>query len=284
NRNRSVEWAERAVTESEAFTADEARAHGLIDVIAPDRDTLLAALHGRTITRFDGTRTTLHVRDTEVQRVERTFAERLLTVIADPQVAYLLLMAGAIALLIELTSPGLVVPGVAGALSLLLGLYGMSVLPVSAVGALLIAAAFGLFVAEVFVTSYGLLATAGIASFVVGSLILVDAPVPELRIGPEVIVPVAVVLAGFTALLAIRAVRSRRLRPRSGVEAMIGELGQVVVGIAPDQEGKVFVHGEYWTATATCALPEGTKVRVQALDGLRLHVVPAHVPTQGVTP
>jgi membrane-bound serine protease (ClpP class) len=198
-----------------------------------------------------------------------------LTVIADPQVAYLLLMIGAIGLLVELTSPGLIVPGIAGALALLLGLYGLSVLPVSLIGALLIAAALGLLVAEVFVTSYGLLATAGIAAFVVGSLMLVDAPVPELRIGPEVVIPVAVVLAAFTALVAMRAVRSRRLRPRSGVEAMIGELGQVIVGIDPDHEGKVFVHGEYWIATSAQVLPEGAKVRVEAVDGLRLQVGPA---------
>lgn len=274
-RNRPVEWAEQAVLESAAFTAGEARAHGLIDVIAVDRDALVHALHGRTITRFDGTRLTLDLRDAEVGPVERTFAENLLKVIADPQVAYLLLMIGALGLLIELTSPGLVVPGIAGALSLLLGLYGLSILPVSLIGALLIAAAFGLLVAEVFVTSYGLLATAGIAAFVVGSLMLVDAPVPELRIGPEVVIPVAVVLAAFTALVAIRAVRSRRLRPRSGVEAMIGEHGQVVAGIDPDHDGKVFVHGEYWAATSAQALPEGAKVRVEAVDGLRLRVAPA---------
>jgi membrane-bound serine protease (ClpP class) len=274
-RNRPVEWAERAVLASAAFTADEARAHGLIDVIAVDREALLDALHGRTITRFDGTQMTLHVRDAEVGPVERTFAERVLTVIADPQVAYLLLMIGAIGLLVELTSPGLIVPGIAGALALLLGLYGLSVLPVSLIGALLIAAALGLLVAEVFVTSYGLLATAGIAAFVVGSLMLVDAPVPELRIGPEVVIPVAVVLAAFTALVAMRAVRSRRLRPRSGVDAMIGEFGQVIVGIDPDHEGKVFVHGEYWIATSAQVLPEGAKVRVEAVDGLRLQVGPA---------
>lgn len=274
-RGRSVEWAERAVLESAAFTADEARARRLIDLIAADRGALLVALDGRTITRFDGSTRTLDLDRAEVVALGRTFAERLLAVIADPQIAYLLLTAGAIGILIELASPGLGVPGVAGALSLLLGLYGLSVLPVNVVGALLVAAGLGLLVAEVFVTSYGLLAAAGLAGFVLGSLMLVDAPVPELRIGPELVLPVAAVLAGLVGLLLVRALRSRRLRVQSGIEAMIGEEGQVVGAIDPGRDGKVFVHGELWIATAAQPLPEGARVRVEALDGLRLRVSPA---------
>jgi membrane-bound serine protease (ClpP class) len=276
-RGRSAAWAEKAVRESAAFTADEARARQLIDLIAADRDALLQALDGKTITRFDRRTETLHLRGAEVVPLGRTFAERLLAVIADPQIAYLLLMIGAIGLMIELTSPGLGVPGIGGALSLLLGFYGLSVLPVNVVGALLMVAGLGLLVAEVFVTSYGLLAVAGIAGFVLGSLMLVDAPIPELQIGPEVVLPAAAVLAGLTALLALRAVRSRRLRPQTGVEAMIGEPGEVVDPIAPDHDGKVFVHGERWGATSAQPLPEGARVRVDAVDGLRLWVSPAAV-------
>lgn len=276
-RDRSVAWAEKAVLESAAFTADEARGHRLIEWVVADRDALLQALDGTTLTRFDGSTQRLHLQGAEVVPLGRTFAERLLAVIADPQVAYLLLMVGAIGLLVELTNPGAVVPGLAGALSLLLGLYGFSVLPVNVAGALLIAAGLGLLVGEVFVTSYGLLAVAGIVSFVVGSLMLVDTPVPELQIGPEVVLPVAVVLAGITALLVVRAVRSRGLRPQAGVEAMIGEAGEVVAGIAPDHDGKVFVHGETWAATSAQPLPEGAKVRVEAIDGLRLRVAPVQI-------
>jgi membrane-bound serine protease (ClpP class) len=273
-RKRSVAAAAAAVVESASYTAEEARARGLIDVIAVDHQRLLEELDGRTITRFDGRRQTLQLRGAQVVAVERTLAERVLTVIAAPQVAYLLLMLGAIALLIELMNPGLFVPGIAGAISLLLGMYGLSVLPVNVSGALLIVAGLGLLVAEVFVTSYGLLAVAGLASFVVGSLILVDAPVPELQIGPEVVVPVAVVLAALVAFLAVRAVRSRRIRTQTGTEAMIGERGRVVDAIEPAHDGKVFVHGEYWTATAAQAVAEGASVRVDAIDGLRLRVSP----------
>jgi membrane-bound serine protease (ClpP class) len=277
-RGRPVAWAEKAVLESAAYAADEAHAHRLIDLIAADRGALLEALHGRTVTRFDGSTRTLDLRGAEQVPLGRTFAERLLTVIADPQIAYLLLMVGAIGLLIELTNPGAIVPGVGGALSLLLGIYGLSILPVSVVGGLLIAAGLGLLIAEVFATTYGLLAIAGIASFVVGSLMLVDAPVPELRIGPAVVIPTAAVLAGLTALLAVRAVRSRRLRPRAGVEAMIGAPGEVVAAIVPGPGGTVFVHGERWDALSAQPLPAGTPVRVDALDGLRLWVSPALAP------
>jgi len=273
-RKRSVAPAEKAVLESASFTADEARTQGLVDLIATDRASLLEQLDGRTITRFDGQRQTLQLRGAQVVTIERTFAERVLTVVASPQVAYLLLMLGAMGLLIELMSPGLFIPGIAGALSLLLGMYGLSVLPVSVSGALLIIAGLALLVAEVFVTSYGVLAVAGLASFIVGSLILVDAPVPELRVGPEVVVPVAVVLAALIAFLAVRAVRSRRLKTQTGTEAMIGERGRVVAAIEPTHEGTVFVHGEYWTATAKEAVAEGASVRVDAIDGLRLRVSP----------
>lgn len=277
-RGRPTAPAEKAVLESAAYSADEARAHRLIDVIAADRGALLEALDGKTVTRFDGSTRPLDLRGAAQVPLGRTFAERLLSVIADPQVAYLLLMIGAIGLLIELTSPGAIVPGVAGALSLLLGIYGLSILPVSVVGGLLIAAGLGLLAAEIFATSYGLLAVAGIASFVVGSLMLVDAPIPELRIGLPVVIPAAAVLAGLTAFLAVRAVRSRRLRPRSGVEAMIGERGEVVEAIVPGAGGTVFVHGERWDALSAQPLPAGIPVRVDAIDGLRLWVSPMPAP------
>lgn len=276
-RNRSVAEAERAVMESAAFTAEEARAHGLIDVIATDRASLLEALDGRTIVRFDARSQTLELSGAIIVPLQRTFAERLLGVIASPQVAYLLLMLGAMGLLIELTSPGLLVPGIGGALALLLGLYGFSVLPVNLNGGLLIAAGVALLVAEVFVTSYGVLAIAGIASFVAGSLMLVDAPVPELAIGPEVVIPVALLLAAVVALLSVRVARSRRLRLQSGIEAMIGEHGRVVSPIEPGHDGKVFVHGEYWNATSAQFLREGTDVRVEAIENLRLRVTPESI-------
>jgi membrane-bound serine protease (ClpP class) len=273
-RKRSTRAAERAVTESASFTADEARSEGLIDMIARDRAHLLGQLDGRTIHRFGGRTETLALSGAQIVKIERTFAERVLTVLASPQLAYLLLMLGAIGLLVEVTSPGLVVPGVAGGIALLLGLYGFSVLPVNVAGALLIVAGLALLVAEVFVTSYGLLAIGGIVAFVIGSLILVDTPVPELQVGPEVVVPIAAVLALMTAFLAFRAARTRRARKPTAGDVMIGERGQVMTTIEPARDGKVFVHGEYWTATAEQPLEPGRAVRIDAVEGLRLRVSP----------
>lgn len=283
-RKRSVTAARQAVHESRSFTADEARAVGLIEVMADDRASLLEQLDGRTITRFAGHTQRLTLGGAEVLEIERTFAERVLSVLASPQVAYLLLMIGMLLVFVELTSPGLVVPGVAGAISFLLGLYGFSVLPVNLIGALLIAAGIALLVAEVFITSYGALAVAGIASFVAGSLMLVDARLPELQIGLDVVVPVAAALVLVSAFLAFRAARTRHVRARSGVEAMIGEHGQVVAALAPAHEGKVFVHGEYWTATSEEPLAAGRKVRVDAVDGLRLRVSAVDQLTTGEVP
>jgi membrane-bound serine protease (ClpP class) len=196
-------------------------------------------------------------------------------VIAHPQVAYLLLMLGMLGLMTELFNPGLFVPGIVGGVSLLLALYAFSVLPVRWVALLLIVVGVGLLVAEAFVTSYGLLALAGLVSFVFGSLMLVDTPVPRWRIGPALVVPAAAVLAAVTALLLSRALRARRAKVRSGLEALVGEVGELTNGIADNQaEGKVFVHGEYWTATAESPLPQGAKVRVEQVEGYRLRVAP----------
>lgn len=273
-RKRSVELAEQAVEKSASFTAEEARAQGLVDVVAVDRAQLLRDIDGRTVTRFDGGTQTLELTGSEVVTVERTLAERVLTVIASPEIAYLLLMLGAIGIFIELTTPGGFVPGIVGTFAVLLGLYGMSVLPVTVTGALLVIVGLALLVAEVFVTSYGVLATVGLAAFVIGSLILVDTPVPELQIGPEVVIPSALVLAGVIAVLAIRALRSRHEPAQSGAEAMLGETGDVVDDIAPDHDGTVFVHGELWTASARLPVSPGEKVRVDAVEGLRLRVSP----------
>lgn len=273
-RGRPTKWAARAVEESRSYSADEAREYGLIDTIATSRAGLLRELDGKTVKRADGASHTLELTDAEVVELPRTFAERVLAVIADPQVAYLLLMLGALGLLIELTSPGLMVPGVLGALSLLVSLYGFSMLPVNLVGALLLIAGLGLVIAEAFVTSYGLLAIGGVVTFAIGSLMLVEGPIPDLRIGLETVAPAVIVIGALALLLVTRAVRTRRLRPRTGLDAMRGEVGEVVSAIEPGRTGTVFVHGEYWSAVAAGALPVGTKVRIEDIKDRGLRVTP----------
>lgn len=275
-RGRSVEWAEKAVRESLSYTAQEAKRHDLIEVIAPDREALVEALDGMRIERFGGATQVLELERPTVVAIEPTVAERLLMVLADPQVAYLLMMAGLIGLFIELTSPGLIVPGVAGGISLLLALYSFSVLPVNWVGALLILLGLGLLVAEALVTSYGLLAVAGVGSFVLGSMMLVDTPIPAFQIGLELIIPAAIVLGVTSVFLLARALRLQRTRSQTGSEGMVGEVGELVreIGTGHAAEGTVFVHGEHWTATADEPLPVGSKVRIEAIEGHRLRVSP----------
>lgn len=273
-RGRPVDWAERAVREARSYSAEEARRYGLVDHLASNRAQLLQALDGRSLRRFDGRAQALALAGAEVRPLEPTLAERLLMVIASPELAYLLLMLGFLGLMVELTHPGAVVPGVVGVLCLLLGLYAFSVLPVNWAGALLIVAGLALLAAEAFVASYGLLALAGLLSLVLGSAILVDSPLPGVRLGLELIIPSAVVLAGVILLLASRVARSRRTPVRSGPEAMVGEIGEVVAEGSATHEGKVYVHGEYWAATAPGPLVPGARVRVFAVDGQRLLVGP----------
>jgi membrane-bound serine protease (ClpP class) len=269
-RHRSVEWAERAVRQSLSYSADEARAKGLIDLVAADRRELLRRLDGRTVRRFDGHAETLHLGAPEVVALPPSVVDRLLMAIAHPTLAYLLFLVSIMGLAFELTHPGFIAPGVVGALSLLLALFAFSVLPVSYVGLLLILTGLGLFVAEVWVTSYGLLTVSGLVAFVLGSLMLVNTPLHGWGVGLPTVLPAAALIASVVLFLGTRVARAQRMKPTTGVEGMQGEIGEVVAPLEP--EGKVFVHGEYWDAIAPTPLPRGAPVRVVKVSGERLHV------------
>jgi membrane-bound serine protease (ClpP class) len=238
-------------------------------------------LDGTTIERFDGRKQVLRLADAEIITVEKTFAERVLMVIADPQVAYLLLMLGFLGIMVEVMSPGIVVPGVGGGISVLLALYAFSVLPVNSAGLLLIALGVGLLVAEAFVTSYGLLTLGGAVTLVLGSLMLVDTPIPAWRIGWGLVLPTVVVLVAASFFLLSRVWRLRRAKAKSGLDAIVGEVGELATAIERSHgEGTVFVHGEYWTATADEPVQSGAKVRVERVEGTRLRIAPIDlVPT-----
>ncbi|MBI2892539.1 MAG: nodulation protein NfeD [Deltaproteobacteria bacterium] len=272
-RGRSVQWAEKAVTHSLSYGDREALGKGLIDLVVSDRDSLIRALDGRRVRRFDGRTEVLSLSSARVEVVGLDVAERILMVIADPNVAYLLLLVGMLGIAIEIYSPGLVVPGALGVLSLLLAFYALSVLPVSLVGVALLVLAVTAFVAEAFVVSYGLLTAGGLVAFVLGSIMLVEGPVPAARVSVWLVLPTALVLAAVVALLAAKVLRARRRPPRAGLEELVGEVGDVVVPLAP--EGRVFVHGEYWDAVSPTDLPTGTRVRVRRVVGRRLEVNPA---------
>jgi membrane-bound serine protease (ClpP class) len=273
-RDRNVERAVEAVEESTSFSAEEALKEGLIDLIVGDVDDLLAQLDGREIVRFDGTSETLELDSPVVIRVEPTFADRLFSVLANPNVAYLLLALGALGLYVEITHPGGILPGIVGLVFLLLGLYSISVLPVSWAGVALIFMALMLFLLEIKVTSYGLLTVGGLICFVLGSLMLFETPIPDMRVSLGVVLPTALVVAGVTGFLLSRVVRAHRKQVLTGEEGLVGEVGKTLGELAP--YGKVLVHGEYWDARSVGeAIAAGTPVRVLSVGQRRIDVEPA---------
>ena len=273
-RKRNVALVEQAVLESRSFTEQEALSASppLIDLVANDVPDLVHKLDGRTITRFDGKTQTLHTAGSSSVNVEMSWQQRVLSLIAHPQVAYLLLTLGTLGLTIELWSPGAVLPGVAGGICLLLAFFAFQVLPVSYAGVLLILFGLGLLVLEVKVTSYGLLGVGGVLSLLLGSMMLIDSPLPELQIGLRLIIPVTLGITGILLFLVTLAVNAQRTLPVTGASAMLHELGYALTPIDPGGTGSVRTHGEIWTASANERIEAGTQVRVTAVDGLRLRV------------
>jgi membrane-bound serine protease (ClpP class) len=273
-RGRNVPLVEQAVTESRSFTEQEAigAAPPLIDVIASDVPDLIRKLDGRTVKRFNGTPATLTLANADVRTIEMTFAQRVLSAIAHPQIAYLLLTLGTLGLTIELWSPGAILPGVAGGVCLLLAFFALQVLPVSYAGVALIMLGFALLVVEVKVTSHGVLAVGGIASLLFGSLMLIDSPLPEMQIGLRLILPVTLSIAGILVFLVTLGVRAQAQPATTGESGMLHASGQALTPIASGGTGRVATHGEIWTATATESIREGDTVIVTGVAGLVLTV------------
>ncbi len=269
-RGRNVERAEAAVKESLSFTADEALAAGLIDLVAPDLATLLAGLDGRAFEKPAGTPRTLAVANATVVERPMHALKRLLSTLIHPNIAYLLMTLGFLGLYFELSHPGAILPGVIGGICLLLGLYALSVLPVDYAGVGLILLAIALFVAEVKVTSYGLLTVGGVIALVLGSLMLFDSPEPALRVSVGLVVTVSLAFAAVAVLLASLALRAQGRRPTTGSEGLVGARARTVSPIAP--RGKVFLQGEWWNAEAETEIPAGAEVEVVSVDGMTLHV------------
>jgi membrane-bound serine protease (ClpP class) len=276
-RKRNVSLVEQAVLESRSFTEKEALAASppLIDLVANDVPDLVHKLDGRTIARFDGRSETLHTANSSSVDVAMTWQQRILSGIAHPQVAYLLLTLGTLGLTIELWSPGAVLPGVAGGICLLLAFFAFQVLPVSYAGVLLILFGLVLLILEVKLTSFGLLAVGGIISLFLGSMMLIDSPLPELQIGLRLIIPVTLAIAGILLFLVTLAVNSQRTTPITGEAGMLGEIGYALTPIDTGGTGRVRAHGEIWTASADARIDAGTPVRVTGVDGLRLRVAAA---------
>ena len=273
-RGRNVELAEKAVTESQSFTEQEAldAEPPLVDLIATDFDDLLRQLDGRMVTRWSGETVVLNTADARVEEVEMNWRQELLSAIAHPQVAVLLFSLGTLGLTIELWNPGGIIPGIVGGLCLLLAFFAFQILPINYVGLLLILFGLLLLVAEMLTTTFGLLATGGIVSMVLGAVMLVDSPAPELQLGWPFIAASMIGLGTITSLLVRLAVRAQMTRPVTGRAGMIEEVGKALSPIGPGTPGRVATHGEIWVATSDEDINEGDQIRVVSVDGMRLTV------------
>jgi membrane-bound serine protease (ClpP class) len=269
-RGRNVEWAEKAVRESVSASETEALQHKVIDLIAVDLNDLLRQLHGRKVVTSAGERI-LQIEGAVLQHVEMSLRQHLLSMLADPNVAYMLLMLGAAGLFFEISTPGAVLPGVIGGISLLLGLYALQLLPVNYAGLALIVLAIILFIAEIKVTSYGALTIGGIIAMILGSLMLFEAPPPLPGVSLWVVVPSTLLVAAFFVFLVGAALKTLAKPPYSGREGLLQKVG---VALAPiDQtQGKVFVAGERWDARSGEPIAQGAEVKVVQLDGMTLQV------------
>ncbi len=271
-RGRNADLAETTVRQSKSYTEWEAHDQHLIDLVEPGEPQLLADLDGRTVKRIDGRMETLHTAGGVIETYQLTPRQGIISSIADPNIALVLLVIGALCLYLEMNSPGLVVPGVVGAIMVLLGLSAISVLPINWLGAALMLLAFGLFVLEAKFATHGILGVGGAISMVLGAVMLVDSPLPEMRIHWGTAIALALPFSLITVFLLSLAIRARRNKVETGVEGMIGETGSAITELAP--EGKIFVHGEYWDATSPRPVAVGGRVRVTAIDNLKLTVEP----------
>jgi len=273
-RHRNVELATDAVRSSRAFTETEAAnaSPPLIDFIATDVADLLKKLDGREIRRFDGRTVVLRTAGARVVPVEMSLRQRVLSAIAHPNIAYLLLSLGMLGLTIELWSPGAVLPGVVGGVSLLLAFFALQLLPVNFAGLLLILLGLLLFALEIKVTSYGLLTAGGLVSLVFGSMILMDSRAPELQVSVRVILPVVIGFSSIGILLVRLAVASQRRPAVTGAAGLVGQTAHALTAIEPGRIGRVSIHGESWQAIAAEAISQGAPVHVTNIDGLTLLV------------
>ena len=269
-RGRNAEWGEKAVRQSVSVTEREAVRLKVVDFIADSIPDLLTKLDGRTVKTSQGP-VTLATREAVAKPIEIGFRDRVLAVITDPNVAYVLMMLGTLGLIFELSTPGAVLPGVIGGISLILAFFAFQSLPINFAGLLLILFAIVLFIAEVKVTSHGVLAVGGIVSMALGSLMLYDAPEVGFRVSWRVIVPTVALTAAFFLFALTLGVRALRRRPLLGVSGLVGQTGVARGALEP--EGQVSVHGEIWRAVADRPLADGTPVTVVDVQGLTLRVV-----------
>jgi len=269
-RGRNVALAEAAVRESKSWTDKEALDQHLIDYVARDQDDLFKQLDGKPIKRFDGKTVTLHLVGAPVIELPMTLKQRILDFLLDPNIAFLVLAVGALALYAEFNHPGAIVPGVVGVVFILLALFALNLLPTRYAAFTLIMAAFVMFALEAKFATHGILGVAGIALMTIGGLLLVDGPIPEMRVKLWTALAISIPLGAITVFLMSIALRARRNKIVTGTQGMIGSIGEARSDLDP--EGKVFVQGELWNAHAPSRVQMGEQVVVRKVEGLELEV------------
>jgi len=268
-RGRNIDWGEKAVRKSVSITEEEALKLNVIDFVSPDIPDLLTKIDGKVI-KFDGMTRTLLTKGIQPKSLQMSWRYRLLDIISNPSIAYILLMLGIYGIFFELSNPGAILPGVVGGIFLILAFYALQMLPISFAGLALILFAIILFIAEIKVVSHGLLSVGGVISLFLGSLMLIESPTDYMRISLSVIIPAVLVSAAFFIFAVTMAIRARLAKPTTGMEGLIGEIGTAVTPIAP--EGKASIHGEFWNVFSDHTIQSGDKVQVVEVVNLKLKV------------
>jgi len=273
-RGRNVEVAESAVRQSKSWTDQEALSQHLIDYTASSEQDLFQQMKDKPVKRFNGQTVTLNLVGEAIRPFGMTLRQRILAFIVDPNIAFLLLVVGAFALYAELNHPGAVVPGMLGVLFILLAAFALDLLPIRFAALVLILASFGLFALEAKFATHGVLAIGGITTLVLGALLLVDAPIPEMRVRLWTALAVSLPLGVITVFLMRIALKARANKVVTGAQGLVGERGVAQTPLLP--QGKVFVHGELWDAVASTNVSSGQTIVVRKVDGLQLQVDPAN--------
>jgi len=271
-RSRNVDVAESAVRQSKSFTDQEALSQKLIDYVASSEEDLLKQMQGKTVKRFNGQSVTLKLAGEMIRPFDMTLKQRILAFLMDPNIAFILLAIGALALYAEFNHPGAVLPGTVGLVFILLAVFALNLLPTRFAAVVLILASFVLFALEAKFATHGVLAIGGIVTMVLGALLLVDAPIPEMRVHLWTALAVSIPIGLITAFLMTLALQARRHKVVTGEQGLIGEIGVAQTALSP--QGKVFVHGEIWDAVSSMNIASGERVIVRGVDGLQLEVDP----------
>jgi membrane-bound serine protease (ClpP class) len=271
-RGRNTEWAIQAVRKSVAITETEALKKNVVDIIAKDLDDLLNQADGRSVD-LDGRKQVLALKGVRVMRYEMNLKQKVINAIADPNIAYLLMMAGILGLYMEFAHPGVIFPGVAGAICLLLAFASLQLLPINYTGLALILLGVALLVGEAFVPSFGVLGVGGIIALGLGSLLLFETPLSDFGVDRAIVFTAVGTVGSFVLAVSYLVFRSQRAKSTLGVEGLVGEIGEVRAKLSP--KGRIFVHGETWSAEADREIEVGEKVRVVRVDGMCLRVTRA---------